>query len=584
MIEIKEKKYTQENYYNKDIYEKYKEDIELYIKGYKQEDYSQILKKDKRTNIVNIFSEMRANIIKWYPFKENGELLEIGANYGEVTQGLVKKLKEVTAIEFSKTKVSCIQKRLKDYNNLKIILTTKLNNCELEKKYDYITIIGTAEYAQKLGFENLEDMLKWTKKYLKEDGTILLAIDNKFGVKYLAGSTRNKEEVPLANYKNYIKKDYKLYGKTELEDIIKNVGLSNYKFYYPLPNYNITDTIYTNEYLPKNISYNIYYREDEEILFNEITFMQEVIKNKQFNMFCNSYLIEISPKCIKNINFVKYSNMRKEKYKIITKIEKNNVTKEAYKTISKEHIDNIKANIDILKKLGFKTIEKYNNGQINSEYIKNTTMEEYLQSILDKNDINKFEEELNKWYIFLKEKLLNMKENNIEKDIFEKYNIEIEKEKKAKLNITKYGFMDLLFENVFYSGQEYIIFDQEWREEGIPLEYILYRALKKLFKENADLKECINKLYEKYNIKSYIDVFEEIDKIWQEEIIDEEIFGFYSEKWSRLISIEDIKYRYNQELGKIYKERDELANEIKQFKSTKIYKYANMLNRRKKDE
>lgn len=584
MIEIKEKKYTQENYYNKDIYEKYKEDIELYIKGYKQEDYSQILKKDKRTNIVNIFSEMRANIIKWYAFKENGELLEIGANYGEVTQGLVKKLKEVTAIEFSKTKVSCIQKRLKDYNNLKIILTTKLNNCELEKKYDYITIIGTAEYAQKLGFENLEDMLKWTKKYLKEDGTILLAIDNKFGVKYLAGSTRNKEEVPLANYKNYIKKDYKLYGKTELEDIIKNVGLSNYKFYYPLPNYNITDTIYTNEYLPKNISYNIYYREDEEILFNEITFMQEVIKNKQFNMFCNSYLIEISPKCIKNINFVKYSNMRKEKYKIITKIEKNNVTKEAYKTISKEHIDNIKANIDILKKLGFKTIEKYNNGQINSEYIKNTTMEEYLQSILDKNDINKFEEELNKWYIFLKEKLLNMKENYIEKDIFEKYNIEIEKEKKAKLNITKYGFMDLLFENVFYSGQEYIIFDQEWREEGIPLEYILYRALKKLFKENADLKECINKLYEKYNIKSYIDVFEEIDKIWQEEIIDEEIFGFYSEKWSRLISIEDIKYRYNQELGKIYKERDELANEIKQFKSTKIYKYANMLNRRKKDE
>lgn len=584
MIEIKEKKYTQENYYNKDIYEKYKEDIELYIKGYKQENYSQILKKDKRTNIVNIFSEMRANIIKWYPFKENGELLEIGANYGEVTQGLVKKLKEVTAIEFSKTKVSCIQKRLKDYNNLKIILTTKLNNCELEKKYDYITIIGTAEYAQKLGFENLEDMLKWTKKYLKEDGTILLAIDNKFGVKYLAGSTRNKEEVPLANYKNYIKKDYKLYGKTELEDIIKNVGLSNYKFYYPLPNYNITDTIYTNEYLPKNISYNIYYREDEEILFNEITFMQEVIKNKQFNMFCNSYLIEISPKCIKNINFVKYSNMRKEKYKIITKIEKNNVTKEAYKTISKEHIDNIKANIDILKKLGFKTIEKYNNGQINSEYIKNTTMEEYLQSILDKNDINKFEEELNKWYIFLKEKLLNMEENYIEKDIFEKYNIEIEKEKKAKLNITKYGFMDLLFENVFYSGQEYIIFDQEWREEGIPLEYILYRALKKLFKENADLKECINKLYEKYNIKSYIDVFEEIDKIWQEEIIDEEIFGFYSEKWSRLISIEDIKYRYNQELGKIYKERDELANEIKQFKSTKIYKYANMLNRRKKDE
>ncbi len=150
--------------------------------------------------------------------------------------------------------------------------------------------------------------------------------------------------------------------------------------------------------------------------------------------------------------------------------------------------------------------------------------------------------------------------------------------------MTKYGFVYLLFENVFYSGDEYIIFDQEWREEGIPLEYILYRALKKIFKENTDLEEYINKLYEKYNIKSYINVFEEIDKIWQEQIIDKDIFNFYSEKWGRLISIEDIKYRYNQELGKIYKERDELANEIKQLKSTKIYKYVNMLNRRKKDE
>ena len=312
--------------------------------------------------------------------------------------------------------------------------------------------------------------------------------------------------------------------------------------------------------------------------------MQEIIKNKQFDMFCNSYLIEISKTSTENIGFVKYSNMRREKYKIITKIEKNNVTKEAYKTISKQHIDNIKANIDILKMLGFKIIEKYDNGEINSEYIKNTTMEEYLQNILDKKDINKFEKELDKWYSFLKEKLLNVKGNYIEKDIFEKYNIKIEKEKKAKLNMTKYGFVDLLFENVFYSGDEYIIFDQEWREEGIPLEYILYRALKKIFKENTDLEEYINKLYEKYNIKSYINVFEEIDKIWQEQIIDKDIFNFYSEKWGRLISIEDIKYRYNQELGKIYKERDELANEIKQLKSTKIYKYVNMLNRRKKDE
>ena len=57
--------------------------------------------------------------------------------------------------------------------------------------------------------------------------SISVAIDNKFGVKYLAGSTRNNKEVPFANYKNYVEKDYKLYGKTELENMLKQFSATN---------------------------------------------------------------------------------------------------------------------------------------------------------------------------------------------------------------------------------------------------------------------------------------------------------------------------------------------------------------------
>lgn len=50
-------------------------------------------------------------------------------------------------------------------------------------------------------------MVEWAKQHLKHNGKILLAIDNKIGVKYLAGSTRNTDEVPFTNYKHYIEKN-----------------------------------------------------------------------------------------------------------------------------------------------------------------------------------------------------------------------------------------------------------------------------------------------------------------------------------------------------------------------------------------
>ena len=99
--------------YNKDIYGDYEKDIKNYIEKYKPEQYEKIIEKDTRTNIVNIFSEMRTNIIKWYPFEPNKKILEIGANYGEITQELVKITPEVSSIEFTKEKIECIKKRIK---------------------------------------------------------------------------------------------------------------------------------------------------------------------------------------------------------------------------------------------------------------------------------------------------------------------------------------------------------------------------------------------------------------------------------------------------------------------------------------
>ena len=558
MLKVDKSFYQTDNDYNRDIYGEYEQEIKDYIDKYKIEDYSQIIMQDKRTNIVSVFSEMRSNIIKWYPFDKNKNVLEIGANYGEITYELSKRCKEVTAIEFSEKKVECISKRLEETENVQVILCSQLKNTNLQKKYDYITLIGISEYAKKIGFNDLEDMLKWAKEHLSEDGKILLALDNKFGVKYLAGSTRNKDEEKFANYREHIHKDYQLYGKGELEKILKNIEGINYKFYYPVPNYNLTHLIYTDNYLPQKSRYNIYYREDEEILFEESSFLKEAIKNDQFDFFTNSYLIEISKNDLSNICFVNYSNMRKKEYKIITQIATDKVTKQAYREEGQNHIIQIQKNISRLKELGFSVCEKYEEDKILSPYILKPTMDEYLRKLLIDDKKQEFLDELDKWFYYIKNKI---PEANSENTIFEKYKIQIDD--KHKLTFLQDGFIDLIFQNVFYDGSEYILFDQEWYEEPLPLEFIMYRSIKQLFFVHRELEKKIKKeeIYSKYNLESYIEVFEKLEEAWQEQLVDEEMLKFYSEKWSRIISVEDIKFKNNQELGKVYLEKDNLQKE-----------------------
>ncbi len=543
--------------YNKDIYGDYEKDIKNYIEKYKPEQYEKIIEKDTRTNIVNIFSEMRTNIIKWYPFEPNKKILEIGANYGEITQELVKITPEVTSVEFTKEKIECIQKRIKE--NIKLILCENLKQLNLPEKYDYIIIIGTGEYAKKLGFKNLKEMLEWSYMQLSEEGKMLVAIDNKFGVKYLAGSTRNNKEVPFANYKNYIEKDYKMYGKTELENMLKQ--FPKYKFYYPVPNYNLTNMIYTDEYLPKRSRYNIYYREDEEILFNETDFMEYAIKNSKFDFFTNSYLIEISKTNTSDVWYVNFSNMRKKQYKIITKITSEKVTKEAYGEDGKKHIENIQKNIEKLEQLGYTTCEKFQDGKILSQYINKPTMDEYLAQLLEQDKKEEFIQELDKWYKQLKE-----------------------------------GFIDLVFQNVFYDGSEYIVFDQEWYEKNAPIEQIMYRSIKSLFFQHNYLENKIdvNELYKRFNIQDKIERFEKQENKLQDQIVDSQILKFYSEKWNAMTSIEDIKMKYQKQLEqaylqnqqlynekeKILEENKRLENEIKVLKNSRFYKWTKFLRRK----
>lgn len=289
-------------YSGKDLYSDGNTEKEIleYEKKYKENEFDKIFENDIRWPIFYHLTDIRKNILNWYPFNKDSEVLEIGAGMGAITGILCDKVKKVTAVELSKQRAQSIMNRCADKENLEIIVGN-FNDIKFEnKEFDYITLIGVFEYAAL--YTNTEnpyiDFLNNIKTLLKPNGKLLIAIENKFGMKYWAGAPEDHTSIVYDGITGYSEQSkVKTFGKEEIKKILENSGFNNTKFYYPLPDYKLPTLIFSDEYLPdeKTIeNYIPYYYEGTEIQFDEITAYKEVIKNNKFDFFANSFFIEAS--------------------------------------------------------------------------------------------------------------------------------------------------------------------------------------------------------------------------------------------------------------------------------------------------
>lgn len=264
------------------------------------EDFTDILSKTDNWPIFYHLSPLRRNLLDWYEFDEKSSLLEIGGGCGAFSGMFSQRLKNIKVVELSKKRAEIIYNRHKKYDNLEIIVGD-LNDIMFNKKFDYITLIGVLEYAGKfIKKENpFDTFLKNIKSHLGLNGKLLIAIENKFGLKYWAGAKEDHTGILFDSIENYRNnKDVQTFGKDELENMLKKQGFSNITFYYPMPDYKFPKVIYSDDYLP-NIGelFDINspnFDQDRYLFFDEREAFKNIILNKQFPFFANSFLIEAS--------------------------------------------------------------------------------------------------------------------------------------------------------------------------------------------------------------------------------------------------------------------------------------------------
>lgn len=373
-------------------------------------EYQRIIEERKSWEILYHFSQLRENIVEWLPINGAMKVLEVGSGCGAITGALSRKAGEVTCVELSKKRSLINAYRHMDADNVTIHVGNFQDvEPDLPCDYDYICLIGVFEYAQAyIGSETpYEDFLKIIKKHLKPGGHIAIAIENKFGLKYWAGCREDHLGVYFAGIEDYPKGGVvRTFTKDGLLAIAKRCGFFETQMYYPYPDYKFMTTLYSDRRLPRRgeLSDNDRnFDRDRLRLFDEKRVFDSVIREGQFPLFSNSYLLLLGPSLSEE--YVKYSNDRKEAFQIKTVqkstgigpvIEKHPLSKEAY-----QHMEDTADAYEKLSKRYQGSLLTVNEAglkrtaegtpYITIKFLKGKTLEEILDERLEKGDAEGFQ-------------------------------------------------------------------------------------------------------------------------------------------------------------------------------------------------
>lgn len=298
--EIGNVKVNYQNYPGSDLYTDggIEEELLEIVQHHEEQKYPAFIRERQNWEMLYHLSPCRKNLIEWIPFQKTDHILEIGAECGAVTGCLADKASKITCVELSERKSLINAHRNQAKQNIEI----HLGNFEtvaqdLTECYDYITLIGTLEYASLhiSGDQPYLNLLKTCKKHLKSDGKLIIALENKLGMKYWAGCREYHSGLLFEGIEGYSSTNgVQTFSRPELEEMLKQAGFPEMVFYYPYPDYKLPLAIYSDDYLPNpaDLYGNVLnFDKDRMLLFDEAKAFDSVIKAGAFSVFANSYLI-----------------------------------------------------------------------------------------------------------------------------------------------------------------------------------------------------------------------------------------------------------------------------------------------------
>ncbi len=422
------------------------------VKNLSPVEYAGVIEERGSWPILYHLSPLRQNIIDWIPLKKDKKVLEVGSGCGAITGLLSRKAGEVTCVELSKKRSLINAYRNSECDNVTIrVGNFKDIEPELPTDFDYIFLVGVFEYGQSYmgGDTPFQDFLNLLMPHLAEGGRIIIAIENKYGMKYFAGCKEDHLGTYFSGIENYPDGGVvRTFSRRGLEKIFRSCQVQDYCFYYPYPDYKFMTTLYSDAYLPGKgeLSNNLRnFDRDRMLLFDEKNAFDGVVEDGLFSVFSNSFLAVIGKPF--ETKYVKYSNDRAPEYTIRTEIGRDadgKITVRKY-PLGERAVEHVKGLAVAYENL----TERYRGGKLEInrcklveqgtelyaefDFVQGVPLSELMDACLEKNDLDGFHK-------YFKEYVERIGYNN-------------------EFPVADF---DLIFANILVNGDKWTLIDYEW--------------------------------------------------------------------------------------------------------------------------
>lgn len=342
--------------------------------------------------------------------------------------------------------------------------------------------------------------LKQMRQILSSKGVLIVACENRLGVKYFCGERDPFSDESFAginNYKDTGEKRGRSYSKSELSLLFADSGFQQQKYYSVFPGLAYPELILAEDYCSnENLAsrYTPLYHSPETVLVREEELSKAFIENGTIHFFADAFLVECPlGKEPLPINQVTISANRGIGHATITTIYNNHVVKRPlFKNgISIKEIDK---NHERLKKRGLPIVDGYIEG---SSYIMplilGTTGDVFLRRLLIR-DQDRFIKEMDRFF----ELILSSSDIIGETEIGKIFSV---------------GYPDLVPLNTIYSQEQYIIIDQEYRMDNCPVDFVVYRFVNIVYANDEKLDLILPKefFYKRYHLYGKINALMKMD-------------------------------------------------------------------------
>lgn len=288
-----------------------------------ERDWNRIVRERKSAFLAaELFSERR-NAVSWFELGRDCRVLEIGSGYGALTGALADRAGTVVSFEDSEIRGAINRFRQRRHKNVAVYSGDFKDIIELAdvRKFDVITLMGEGADVSRLAeYAGL----------LKQDGRVILALPNRYGLKYWAGcSCADKNGglcyFPFASTSSALPS----FGATRAEILraANAAGFAHAKLYYPYPDHQFVRAIYSDDFLPDRgtLTLNSFSWSGERMrLFEESSAYDRLLADGAYPFFANAFFVVLEREGMDSSGarmiHTRFSSSRARRFQVQTEI------------------------------------------------------------------------------------------------------------------------------------------------------------------------------------------------------------------------------------------------------------------------